>query len=224
MKNSVTIKLKYESIKHFHINKINTKGVEGKTMKKLITTMTLGILLLIASPTFAYTVNTGDTMTKIAIKSNLTLQELSKANPQIKNLDLIYVGEYVNTVKSTIKIGYSEYEKNLLARLVRAEAESEPYEGKVAVAEVVLNRVESQEFPDTIKDVIYAPGQFQPVSNGEINMPADADSINAVNEALTKNRSTGTKPLYFYNPEICTSHWLDDRTTTFVIGHHVFKN
>ncbi|MCM2532433.1 cell wall hydrolase [Neobacillus pocheonensis] len=192
-------------------------------MKKLICTMTLGVLLLIASPTFAYTVNNGDTMTKIANKSNLTLQELSKVNPQIKNLDVIYVGEYVNTIKPTMKIGYSEYEKNLLARLVRAEAESEPYEGKVAVAEVVLNRVESPEFPNTIKDVIYAPGQFQPVSNGEINKPANSDSIKAVNEALTKNRNVGTKPLYFYNPEICTSHWLDNMPTTFVIGHHVFK-
>jgi N-acetylmuramoyl-L-alanine amidase len=192
-------------------------------MKKLICTMTLGVLLLIVSPTFAYTVNNGDTMTKIAKKSNLTLQELSKVNPQIKNLDVIYVGEYVNTIKPTMKIDYSDYEKNLLARLVRAEAESEPYEGKVAVAEVVLNRVESREFPNTIKDVIYAPGQFQPVSNGEINKPASSDSIKAVNEALTKNRNVGTKSLYFYNPEICTSHWLDDRPTTFVIGHHVFK-
>ena len=185
--------------------------------------MTLGVLLLTASPTFAYTVKNGDTMTKIAQKSNLTLQELSKSNPQIKNLDIIYTGEYVNTIKPKMVKGYSEYEKNLLARLVRAEAESEPYAGKVAVAEVVLNRVESQKFPDTVKDVIYDKGQFQPVSNGAINKPANAASIEAVNEALTNNRNAETKSLYFYNPKTSTSHWLDHRPTTAVIGHHVFK-
>jgi N-acetylmuramoyl-L-alanine amidase len=192
-------------------------------MKKLISIMTLGVLLLTASPTFAYTVQNGDTMTNIANNSDLTLQELSKSNPQIKNLDIIFVGEYVNTIKPTMTKGYSEYEKNLLARLVRAEAESEPYAGKVAVAEVVLNRVDSKKFPDTLKDVIYDKGQFQPVSNGEINKPANADSIEAVNEALKKNRNVGTKSMYFYNPKTSTSHWLDHRPTTAVIGHHVFK-
>lgn len=118
---------------------------------------------------------------------------------------------------------YSDYEIDLLARLVRAEAQTESFEGKIAVACVVLNRVDSPKFPNTIKEVIYDHGQFQPVSNGEINKPADSDSIAAVKAALTEKRHLASNSLFFYNPAIATSHWLDSRATTVVIGQHVFK-
>lgn len=111
-------------------------------------------------------------------------------------------------------------EELLLARLVRAEAQGEPFEGKVAVARVVLNRVESDKFPDTIEEVIYQSGQFQPVSNGSINKPATKEAKEAVKQA--KNTSSNDS-LYFYNPDIATSDWLDSRPTTKVIGNHVFK-
>ncbi|MFD2443802.1 cell wall hydrolase [Bacillus sp. CGMCC 1.16607] len=119
---------------------------------------------------------------------------------------------------------YTDEEIDLLARLVRAEAQIEPFEGKVAVACVVLNRVDNSQFPDTIHEVIYEPGQFQPVSNGEINKPADNDSIEAVKAAITEQRHLAEKSLFFYNPTIATSRWLDTRPTTIVIGQHVFKN
>lgn len=207
-------------------------------MKKLIAILTLGLSTLIASPAFAYTVERGDTMSSIAKENGMTLQELSKANPQIKNVNLIYVGQNINTNKTETTTattsppstsGYKQVtpataaEKDLLARLVRAEAESEPYSGKVAVAVVVLNRVDSADFPNSIHDVIYQSGQFSPVSNGEINKPADAESIRAVNEALSTNRSLGSGSLFFYNPKTSTSRWLDSRPTTLVIGNHVFK-
>jgi len=199
-------------------------------MKKLIALLTVLATLLFASPTFAYTVKSGDTMTKIAKENNLTLQELSRLNPQIENLDLIFVGQTVHTnnleaepAKPEIVVGYSEYEIDLLARLVRAEAESELFQGKIAVACVVLNRVDSPSFPNTIKEVIYEKGQFQPVQNGQINKPADEDSIKAVHAALTENRNVAPGSLFFYNPDIATSRWLDSRTTTLVIGNHVFK-
>ncbi|WP_413298898.1 cell wall hydrolase [Bacillus sp. 1P10SD] len=213
-------------------------------MKKLISALTVVASLLFASPAFAHTVKSGDTMTQIAKDHHISLQELSRLNPQIKNIDLIYVGQTVNTSKSVdaiespevvvapdkkeqaqpeIIVGYSEYEIDLLARLVRAEAESEPYQGKVAVACVVLNRVDSSAFPNTIKEVIYQKGQFQPVQNGEINKPADIDSIKAVKEALKEKRNVAAGSLFFYNPAIATSRWLDSRATTLMIGHHVFK-
>jgi len=213
-------------------------------MKKLISALTVVASLLFASPALAHTVKSGDTMTQIAKDHHISLQELSRLNPQIKNIDLIYVGQTVNTSKSVdatdspemvadppekepaqpeIIVGYSEYEIDLLARLVRAEAESEPYQGKVAVACVVLNRVDSSAFPNTIKEVIYQKGQFQPVRNGEINKPADVDSIKAVNEALKEKRNVAAGSLFFYNPAIATSRWLDSRATTLEIGHHVFK-
>lgn len=180
-------------------------------MKKLITLLTLAASLLFASPAFAYTVKSGDTMSKIARDHKLTLQELADANPQVSNLNLIYPGQNINTTKSIranepkivdqVNHSLSETEIDLLARLVRAEAQTEPLEGKIAVACVVLNRVESPQFPNTIREVIYAPGQFQPVKNGQINKPADEESIQAVKAALTDKREIAPGALFFYNPE-----------------------
>jgi N-acetylmuramoyl-L-alanine amidase len=123
----------------------------------------------------------------------------------------------------TRKLGLSDAEIDLLARIVRAEAQSESFEGKVAVAGVVLNRVDSPKFPDTVKGVIYAPGQFQPVKNGQINKPADKESIKAVHTALANKGDAVNGALFFYNPAIATNRWLDSRPTTVVIGNHVFK-
>jgi N-acetylmuramoyl-L-alanine amidase len=197
-------------------------------MKKLIAPMALGLSLLSTSPAFAYTVQSGDTMGKIAERHGMTLQELASLNPQVKDLDTIYVGQEVNTAKSAskpvvAKSNVTEKERDLLARLVRAEAEGEVYAGKVAVAVVVLNRVDSPDFPDTVTDVIYQKGQFSPVSNGEINRPADAESFRAVDEALSLDRSKGAGSLFFYNPKTSSSKWLESRPTTLVIGNHVFK-
>jgi N-acetylmuramoyl-L-alanine amidase len=203
-------------------------------MKKLIMLLTLTASLLFASPAFAYDVKPGDTMSSIARDHHLTLRELADANPEISNLNLIYIGQKINTpAKSTrtnepiqkepVNTSLSDSEIDLLARLVRAEAQTEPLEGKIAVACVVLNRVESPQFPDTIKEVIYAPGQFQPVKNGQINKPADQESIQAVKAALSDKRQFATGALFFYNPTIASSRWLDSRATTLVIGQHIFK-
>ncbi|WP_175639177.1 cell wall hydrolase [Metabacillus schmidteae] len=211
-------------------------------MKKLIFLLTLLVTLLSAEPILAYTVQKGDTMYKIARDNELTLSELASVNPQVKDLDLIYVGQEIHidikqknkqknrpTVASrgetiSSKVNLTETEIDLLARIVRAEAQTEPFEGKVAVASVVLNRVDSPKFPDTIKDVIYQSGQFQPVSNGEINKPADKESRRAVFAALSDMRKIAKDALFFYNPDIATNRWLDSRETTVVIGEHVFKN
>ncbi|NEY72770.1 LysM peptidoglycan-binding domain-containing protein [Bacillus mesophilus] len=213
--------------------------------------------LFTADSVFAYTVEKGDTMSEIARENGLTLQELAEANPQIKNLDLIIVGQVINTdidlsssevrmqnelpnatsndsskesqnidnekETSSKSLSLSDYEIDLLARIVRAEAQTEPFEGKVAVANVVLNRVESPKFPNTIKGVIYQRRQFQPVANGQINKPADPESIRAVHAALTNMRNIAGDSLFFYNPTIATSRWLDSRKTAVVIGQHVFK-
>lgn len=207
-------------------------------MKKFLTAISVIVSLLFASPVFAYTVQSGDTMSGISRNYHLSLNDLKRLNPEIKNLDLIYVGQTVHTgqqgineseqtvhtsSKPKITPGYSKYELDLLARLVRAEAESEPYQGKVAVACVVLNRVSTPSFPQSIKEVIYQKGQFQPVQNGEINQPADEDSIKAVHESLNEKRTAAADSLYFYNPATAASRWLDTRATTLVIGHHVFK-
>ncbi|WP_332631399.1 cell wall hydrolase [Halalkalibacter flavus] len=205
-------------------------------MRKLIFLLTLLAALFVAETTFAYTVQKGDTMMKIAKKNGLTLEELSKANPQIANIDLIYVGQHIHlhkekrTSKSSSETStdhgenLSEKELDLLARIVRAEAQTEPFKGKVAVADVVLNRLESPQFPDTIKEVIYEPGQFEPVMNGQVDQPADEESIEAVDAALSDMRNITEDSLFFYNPDIATNRWLDTRETTVVIGQHEFKH
>ncbi|KKI90861.1 sporulation specific N-acetylmuramoyl-L-alanine amidase [Bacillus sp. SA1-12] len=205
-------------------------------MKKLVFLLTLLASLFLAEPTFAYTAVKGDTMFNIAREHGLSLKELAKANPQVKNLDLIFVGQQINTNKfkrpsvpsrgevQASKGIFSKAEIDLLARVVRAEAQSEPFKGKVAVANVVLNRVESPKFPDTIEEVIYQPGQFQPVANGEINKPADQASVQAVQAALSNMRHVAQDSLFFYNPDIAENRWLDSRETTVKIGEHVFKN
>jgi N-acetylmuramoyl-L-alanine amidase len=215
--------------------------------KPLALALSVFFLSVHAPPTFAatkYIVKKGDTMSEIAEKFNTPLSTLAQNNLQIKDIDLIYPGQVVNIVKekpiahqsiihkpvihkSVVEretINITPYEKDLLARLVRAEAETEPFSGKVEVALVVLNRVDSKQFPDTIEGVIYQPGQFTTVENGEINKPADAESKQAVEKALSIDRSNKDDgSLYFYNPKITSDDWLESKETTKVIGNHVFK-
>ncbi len=130
-------------------------------------------------------------------------------------------------VKEPVKpaVTISEAEQDLFARLVEAEAKGEPYEGKLAVATVVLNRVDSPEFPNSITDVIYeVVGKsyaFSPVQNGEINKPASDEAKQAVNEALTRKDRVNDS-IYFYNPEIATDEWIRSRPVDTTIGNHTF--
>jgi N-acetylmuramoyl-L-alanine amidase len=129
-----------------------------------------------------------------------------------------------NSLKDSNKedsLNISNKEKKLLARLVHAEAKGEPFEGKVAVATVVLNRVEHKEFPDTVKEVIYEENAFEPVQNGSINESADKEAHQAVNEALA-DQENNDELLYFYNPETATSDWILTREVVKTIGDHAF--
>lgn len=127
-----------------------------------------------------------------------------------------------NTIREDNGELFSSSEIDLLSRLVTAEARNEPYVGKVAVAEVVMNRMNSEEFPDTLEGVVYQSGQFQVVSNGTINEPATDISIQATKEAINgSNYSQGA--LFFYNSAIATDRWLDTLKTITVIGQHTFK-
>ena len=109
----------------------------------------------------------------------------------------------------------------LLARLVHGEARGEPYTGKVAVAAVVLNRVRSASFPNTIAGVIYQSGAFDAVSDGQINLSPDQQSINAARDALNGWDPTGGC-LYYYNPRTATSRWMLSRPVLLRIGNHAF--
>lgn len=110
---------------------------------------------------------------------------------------------------------------NLLARLVHGEARGEPYSGQVAVAAVVLNRVKSSKFPNTVAGVIYQAGAFDVVSDGQINMAPDSTSIKAAQDAINGwDPSYGA--IYYFNPNTATSKWIWSRPLTVVIGNHRF--
>ena len=117
--------------------------------------------------------------------------------------------------------GYSSSDVNLLAKLIHAEARGEPYQGQVAVGAVVLNRVKSSSFPNTISGVIYQPYAFTCVNDGQINLSPNQTAIKAAKDAMNGwDPSYGS--LYYYNPKIATSKWIYSRKTVVTIGAHVF--
>lgn len=117
---------------------------------------------------------------------------------------------------------YTQRELELLARVVHAEAEGEPFAGRVGVAAVVLNRVRHSRFPDTIAGVIFQPGAFEPVANGRIWEEPDAASWRAAKAALDGWDPTGGA-LYFYNPaKVSRSSWIWRVHVTGQIGRHAF--
>lgn len=132
---------------------------------------------------------------------------------------------YIHANNKTYTITPSD--KQLLTHLVYAEETNEPYAGHVAVATVVLNRMVSGEFPDTVPGVINQVDsghyQFTPVLDGRIKLDPDWQSYKAVDEALSFNYPTVNDSLFFYNPKIATSRWLDSLPTTVIIGNTVFK-
>jgi N-acetylmuramoyl-L-alanine amidase len=118
----------------------------------------------------------------------------------------------------------SSEERDLLERLVEAEAGGEPYEGKLAVATVVMNRVNSSKFPNTVRGVIYQKNQFSPVANRGLNRKASAETKKAVRKVVDKGyRSFSADVVYFLNPDIATSKWIiKNRTFVTSVGNHDF--
>lgn len=116
---------------------------------------------------------------------------------------------------------YTSSDLYLLAKCIYAEARGESYTGQVAVGAVVLNRVASPQFPNTISGVIYQRHAFTAVSDGQINLEPDKTAMNAAQDAMN-----GWDPtygcLYYYNPAVATSSWIFGRQTVTTIGKHVF--
>ena len=111
----------------------------------------------------------------------------------------------------------------LMARAINGEARGEPYEGQVAVGAVILNRVKSSQFPNTIAGVIYQSGAFTAVADGQINVPiAEGSTVyKAARDAMNGWDPTGGC-IYYFNPSTATNKWIWSRPQVKTIGKHIF--
>lgn len=116
---------------------------------------------------------------------------------------------------------FTDSEFNLLARIISAESRGEPYEGQVAVGAVILNRIAHPSFPNTLSGVIYQPGAFSCLYDGQFDEPVAASAEKAARDAINGWDPTGGA-IYYYNPDTATSAWIWSRPVLTVIGSHKF--
>ena len=186
-------------------------------------------------PCDVYMVRNGDTLFLISERYGLSIFSLRVANNEWDNylypgqkLNLPGIFSYNNTSSynetSGSVISYSSADLDLLARLITAEADSQPYQAKVGVGAVVINRVNSSDFPNSLSGVIYQKNeyyyQFTPVENGWIYRAASQDAKNAAYDAL--HGSDPTRGAIYYFDDSATNQWLWSRTIAARIGKMVF--
>lgn len=116
---------------------------------------------------------------------------------------------------------YSERDLQLMANAVYGEARGEPYEGQVAVAAVILNRLESPDFPNTISEIIFQPGAFTAVADGQIWLTPNERAKQAVLDAMN-GWDPSENALFYFNPNTATSSWIWTRAQIKQIGEHIF--
>ncbi|MBG9793099.1 hydrolase [Paenibacillus dendritiformis] len=126
-----------------------------------------------------------------------------------------------SNISGSNALGLSENDLKLMANAVYGEARGEPYEGQVAVAAVILNRVKSPSFPNTASGVIFQPGAFTAVADGQIWLEPNERARQAVQDAINGWDPSGGC-LYYFNPETATSKWIWTRPQVKTIGKHIF--
>ena len=136
---------------------------------------------------------------------------------------LIYFSGNLTNNKVFAATSNTTSDLQLMARAINGEARGESYEGQVAVGAVIMNRVKHSDFPNTIAGVIYQPGAFTAVSDGQINVPIDESStvIKAARDALNGWDPTGGC-IFYFNPDTATSSWIWSKTIVKKIGKHNF--
>ena len=193
-----------------------------------LTTDSIQIGQVLYVPSLVYTVKSADTLYLIAKNYGILLTALRQANHKwddrlLIGQKLIIPGVKEDSGSGTV-ITYSKSEVDLLARLIEAEASGETYQAKVGVGGVVVNRVQSTDWPSTITDVInHKIGgyyQFTPVLNGMIIKPASSDSIRAAWAVLYG--SDPSNEAIFYFDDSSTNQWMLSKTRTAYIDHMVF--
>lgn len=181
-----------------------------------------------------YLVQKGDNLYKISRKYKVSVQRIIEDNKLDNNI--IFPGQRLIIPlakgkrsepvmgKSVSSIITSE-DIELLAKLINAEARGEGYRGQLAVGAVILNRLASDKFPNSLREVIYQRTkggyQFSPVGDGSINLPPSPSALKAAKEAI-KGEDPTEGALFFYNPQLSTDNWIKTLPVTKVIGNHVF--
>ena len=134
------------------------------------------------------------------------------AGPQTLAAMGISIGEIPEATQANI---------NLLARIISAEGRGETYEGQVAIGACILNRIEHPSFPDTLSGVIYQPGAFTAITDGQFNEPVADSSYRAARDAINGWDPSGGS-IYYYNPDKTANAWIRTRPVIKRIGNHLF--
>lgn len=167
---------------------------------------------------------------KTLIVSLLVLGNLFVSIKQIYALEYCYLDNKTENCFLQIKeqdekkeavINLNDEQIMLLSKLVAGEARGESYEGQVAVAAVVINRVKDSRFPDSLEGVIYQKNAFSVVKNGTIYAEPTSSTYRAAQEALYGSDPTNNA-IYFWNPDISTCNWINTLNPYLRIGNHVF--
>lgn len=208
-------------------------------MKKFIASILIALMLFSCSSAVTLTRGSrGETVKKLQ-------QALSEQGYSVGEVDGIYGAQTQEAVKqfqkdngltvdgiagdktlAALKISgsastNSDSDVYLIARAVYGEARGEIYVGKVAVAAIILNRVASADFPNSVAGVIYQPGAFDAVADGQINLSPDEECIRAARDAFAGWDPTNGC-LYYYNPATATNKWMLSKPVLFVAGNHSF--
>ncbi|MGG1552850.1 spore cortex-lytic enzyme [Paenibacillus ferrarius] len=126
-----------------------------------------------------------------------------------------------NTWDALRKFSVNQAEMDILAKVIYSEARGESFEGQVAVGAVVMNRLKSSQFANTIQGIVFEQGAFTAVSDGQYNLTPDSTAYKAAMEAVKGWDPTGGA-LYYFNPRTATSNWIWSRPQTVQIGNHIF--
>lgn len=202
-----------------------------KLKKRIITglfavTLLCSGVMVFASPAMAWTyrIEKGDSLFKLAKEFGTKVNTLQNTNGL--QSDMILAGETLwipDTMAKPMQNSRGQNDLYLLARLISGEARGESYQGQVAVGAVIMNRINSGDFPNTIAGNVFKKGEFESVSNGQIWETVTESALKAAKAAISGADPTGGA-LYFYNPAKVRSktNWIWSRQVTGRIGAHVF--
>ncbi len=169
-------------------------------------------------------VSSGENLYWIAESYDTTTEKLKQLNSL--SSDIISSGQSLLVPLHTLRtyprgVSITDKELQWLAQMIHAEARGEPYLGQVAVGSVILNRLESSQFPNTMYGVLFQRNAFQPIRNGQFFRPANDQAYSAAIEALHGNDPT-MGSLFFFNPSISNDRFMHARPAVVTIGEHRF--